>query len=91
MHIFSATALAIGITAVLTQHGIAQDVTREELLNAPMPRTAQGHPDISSIWVGGVPGSQGFSSNGPGGSFYRIASGDNESVYQVRDGNFFLG
>ena len=42
MHIFSKTVLAIGIITVLTQHVIAQDVTREDLLNAPMLRTAQG-------------------------------------------------
>tara|TARA_Y100000817_G_scaffold168727_1_gene131893 strand:+ start:9482 stop:10396 length:915 start_codon:yes stop_codon:yes gene_type:complete len=91
MHIFSKTVLAIGIITVLTQHVIAQDVTREELLNAPMLRTAQGHPDLTGVWIVGVPGAQSFASNGPGGSFYRIASSDNESVYQVRDGNFYWG
>ena len=91
MHSLSKTVLVMGITTVLAQHGIAQDVTRDELLNAPMPRTAQGHPDLTGIWVGGVPEAFTFRSTGPGGSFYRIATAPDESFYQVRDGNFFWG
>jgi len=89
MHIWSTTVLAVGITAVLTEHGVAQDVTREELLSAPIPRTEQGHPDLSGIWIGGVPGSQGFRSTGAGGAFYVARSDDGSAAFQVRDGNFF--
>jgi|GEM_PF-950599 len=89
MRIFSATVLAVGITAVLTELGIAQEVTREELLNAPTPRTEQGHPDLSGLWIGGVPGSPGFSSTGAGGAFYVARSDDGSAAFQVRDGNFY--
>ena len=91
MYSFSKITLALGITAILGQFAIAQNAEREELLNAPMPRSAQGHPDLTGLWVGGVPGSFEFRSNGPGGSFYRVDSAPDESQYQVRDGNFFWG
>ena len=100
MHILLRTVLAIGITAVLAQPAIAQgpqgspDPSRDELLSAPTPRTEQGHPDLSGLWIGGVPGPQegpydqigrpfGFAGGDPGR--------DDEvgSTAQVRDGNFY--
>jgi hypothetical protein len=89
MRIRSASAFAIGLAVLFAQTGIAQDVTRDALLSAPMPRTEGGHPDLTGLWVAGVPGAQSFSSTGPGGAFYVARTDDGSAAFQVRDNNFF--
>ena len=100
MHILLRTVFAIGITVVLAQPAIAQgrqggppSPSRDELLSAPTPRTEQGRPDLSGIWIGGVPGVQ----EGPyarSGRAFGFAGADTDSdevgsTAQVRDGNFY--
>jgi hypothetical protein len=89
MRTWSTTILVIAIWAALAGHGLAQDVTREALLNAPTPRTEQGHPDLTGLWVGGVPGAREFRSTGVGGAFYVARDDEGSAAFQVRDGNFF--
>ena len=89
MRIRSTSLLAVVATVAFAEQGMAQDAARAALLNAPLPRTEQGRPDLTGLWVGGVPGAREFSSTGAGGAFYVARDDEGSAAFQVRDGNFF--
>jgi len=89
MRIWSTVTLAVALAALLAESAWAQGDARAALLDAPTPRTAQGHPDLTGLWIGGVPGAREFSSTGAGGAFYVARDDDGSAAFQVRDGNFF--
>ena len=99
MRIVSTALVAVGIAAALAQQGLAQAPspaaprTREQLLSAPTPRTAQGHPDLNGVWNRQVPAAA-AAAGGPR-AFYLYdgntpnQANANESAWAVRDGDFF--
>ena len=98
MRIVSTALVAVGIAAGLAQQVVAQGPpaaprTREQLLSAPTPRTAQGHPDLSGVWNRAVPAPNAAAA-GPR-AFYlydgSVPSQANEvqSAWAVRDADFY--
>jgi hypothetical protein len=97
MRIVSTALVAVGIAAGLAPQVVAQGPaaaprTREQMLSAPTPRTAQGHPDLSGVWNRAVPAPNAGAA-GPR-AFYlydgSVPSQENEvqSAWAVRDADF---
>jgi hypothetical protein len=98
MRIVSTALVAVGIAAGLAQQVVAQGSpaaprTREQMLSAPTPRTAEGRPDLTGVWNRAVP----VPNAGAAGprAFYLYDGGvpnqENEvgSAWAVRDGDFY--
>ena len=98
MRILSTAFVAVGIAAGLAPQGLAQapapaaPPTREQLLSAPTPRTAEGRPDLTGVWNRAVPAPN--AAAGPR-AFYlydgSVPSQENEvqSAWAVRDADFY--
>lgn len=98
MRILSTALVAVGIAAGLAPQGLAQapapaaPPTREQLLSAPTPRTAEGRPDLTGVWNRAVPAPN--AAAGPR-AFYlydgSVPSQENEvqSAWAVRDADFY--
>ena len=97
MRILSTALVALGIAAGLAPQVVAQGPpaaqrSREQLLSAATPRTAQGKPDLSGVWNRAVP-----APNAGGGvrAFYlydgETPAQENEvaSAWAVRDADFY--
>jgi hypothetical protein len=98
MRIVSTALVVVGIIVGAAEQGFAQNPpanpprTREQLLNAATPRTAQGKPDLSGVWNRAVP-----VPNAGGGvrAFYlydgETPAAENEvaSAWAVRDADFY--
>jgi hypothetical protein len=98
MRIVSTALVAVGIAAGLAQHVVAQGPpaaprTREQLLSAPTPRTAQGRPDLSGVWNRAVPAPNAGAAGVRAFYLYDggVPSQENEvgSAWAVRDADFY--
>ena len=99
MRILSRVLVAAGIIAGMAHEGWAQNPppatprTREQMLSAPTPRAAQGHPDLTGVWNRNVPAPR---TDAAGPRAFYLYDGNapnqanpNESAWAVRDGDFF--